>query len=198
MTATKKVRGKPAPPRKTKAHAHPFGQYGLGPILVSKPILFVGIDPGKTGAIAAIDKNLEVYFLTLYPEGEVGASNIIRTIQRSSSKVVVFIEDCTINPKFGKVQCFKMGINFGIWRGVVAGANISFILEKPKVWQKGLLRSDDGVDTKKQSLAAAERIFPNISIGKNHNKSDALLMAYYMSQKMEGTIPSYTIRKDKG
>ena len=50
--------------------------------------LFIGIDPGKTGAIAAIDEHLKVLFMARTPKTVVGMADLVRqVIQRGEAKL---------------------------------------------------------------------------------------------------------------
>jgi len=154
--------------------------------------LYIGIDPGVSGAIAAIDQKQNVLLLKDWPGDEIGAADIIRKLVRDyDADIKAALEKAQAVPgqatitkgKFGGGPSprsqFKFGTNFGIWRGVLAAFQIPFGLPHPKTWQKGVLAK---AQDKKPAMAAASRMFPKAEIygprgGKKDGRADALLIA---------------------
>jgi len=148
-----------------------------------EPFLFIGIDPGKTGAIAAISKRQEVTLLEDWPGDEFAAAEMIRNLKNQSltpwQDCTAAIERAQSMPKQGVKSMFTYGTNYGIWRGILAALNIRFILPTPQAWQKGVLSK---AEDKKPALAAARRMFPDADLvgprgGGKHGRADALLIA---------------------
>ena len=82
-------------------------------------------------------------------------------------------------PKQCVVSMFKFGMNYGIWKGMLASFEIPFIEITPKTWQKGVISK---AQDKKPALAAAGRMFPTAELtgprgGGKDGRADALLIA---------------------
>jgi hypothetical protein len=57
-------------------------------------------------------------------------------------------------------------------------------LVPPQTWQRAILHTADGPDTKSRSLVSARRHFPDISLKKSqHGRSDAILMALFAKRR---------------
>jgi len=168
-------------------------------------MLYLGIDPGKSGAIALITKEQEILLLQDWPDGEVEASKIIwdcwDIADKMGEKISGAIEAQAARPAFGGPIChtckrplnamqgivstFTFGTNYGIWKGILAACAIPFLEPRPSEWMKGLFKKADG---KEANMATASRIFPNAKIygpkgGKKDGRADALLIAYWRSKQ---------------
>lgn len=131
----------------------------------------MGIDPGKSGAIAVINTtNNEVSYIRL---------------DETSLDVWAFIEaqqpDCAIlervsaMPRQGVSSTFKFGTSFGFCQGVLVAARIPHVLVTPGEWQKSLRCLSKG--DKNVTKSKAQELFPHIKI--THKNADALLIAEY-------------------
>lgn len=138
---------------------------------------FCGIDPGKTGAIACIDNDLHIIALADYdesPEGE-----FVETVSRIAySSPIVYLEKVHSMPGQGVSSTFNFGQSFGFIRGLLTAKGCKFFEVTPQSWQKGVVEKTEGV--KKPSLDLARKLFPDapLSRQKDHNRADALIMAY--------------------
>lgn len=139
-----------------------------------------GIDPGTTGAIAFLNENNSIELFD-YPGDPVSAAEIISDWTNNHIVRLIVLERVSAMPKQGVSSVFKLGHNFGCWDGILSALNIPFIIEPPRVWQKGLIRKTDGLDPKSRAIAVAKRLFPTapIKLKKHHNRADALLMAVH-------------------
>jgi crossover junction endodeoxyribonuclease RuvC len=95
------------------------------------------------------------------------------------------IEHVSAMPGQGVVSMFSFGQNFGWWLGMLEAFNVPTILVRPQAWQKALGVPKKAAKTDKPSLDVARRLFPSVDLHrkKDHGKADALLLAYYASQK---------------
>jgi crossover junction endodeoxyribonuclease RuvC len=142
--------------------------------------VFLGIDPGQTGAIAVLGEYVtEVHD---YPGDEVGVARLLWSFTRRYQVQLAALESVHAMPGQGVSSTFKFGTNVGIWRGVLAATHIPFLLVRPQEWQKGMIKKADG---KKGSLIVARRMFPEaeLHLAKHHNRADALLMAYWAQRQ---------------
>ena len=142
---------------------------------MNRPIAYIGIDPGMTGAIAVIHE--EGQLVEDWPGDEVAASELVRDICRVYDIRRAAIEDLGAGPPKGKLGFAKLSENKGIWRGILASQGIPYQLVRPQAWMKGMVprRNSD----EKPSLAVARRLFPNMELHRrsDHNRADALLIA---------------------
>ena len=156
--------------------------------------VFIGIDPGATGAVAVIDKMQRIILLQDWPGDEVLASNIIRDLidkyingniispfNEISNVFKAALERVHSMPGQGVSSTFKFGTNYGIWRGILASFQIPFLNPTPQAWQKGVLKKAQDHFPK---MAAAGRMFPRAVLtgprgGHKDGRADALLIADY-------------------
>ena len=157
-------------------------------------LLFIGIDPGATGAIAVIDQMQQIKLLQDWPGDEVLASDIVRDLvmpyadldnieclfDNLSLKFKATIERVHSMPGQGVRSMFSFGTNYGIWRGILASFQIPFLNPTPQAWQKGILSKQDALP----KMAAAGRMFPRAVLtgprgGHKDGRADALLIADY-------------------
>lgn len=139
--------------------------------------LFCGIDPGKTGAFACIRSDLEIVFLCDFSEGyETPFFTALKTVKNEPH--VIYLERVHAMPRQGVVSMFNFGMNYGYIRGLLTSLQLNFIDITPQAWQKGLVHKTEGVS--KPSLQLARSVFPDapLSRQKDHNRADALIMAY--------------------
>lgn len=147
---------------------------------MNKPIAYLGIDPGVTGAIALIHPDGQV--VEDWPGDEVAAVNLIRFLALQYDIRRAAIEDMGTGPFKGKLAFVKLSENKGIWRGILASHGIPFRLVWPQQWQKGIVPPKSG---KEGSLAVARRLFPNMDLHRraDHNRAEALLIAEYVRRR---------------
>lgn len=168
--------------------------------------MFIGIDPGSSGAIAVLDGGSVQTFV--YPK--IGT----KTDWREYSKLFGYIQGCrmagleqvhAINGSSAKAT-FTFGGYFYSALCLLHANDIPHMLIQPKVWQKEIYSEYDKVykpgksrktlDTKKTSLMACKRLFPgeNLFYGGNEKDTgrrskehegivDALLIAEYVRRK---------------
>jgi hypothetical protein len=143
--------------------------------------VYVGIDPGKTGAVAVIVEG-EVMFtdyphLNLYLLGE--------TLY-DFADVFVLIEAAQAMPGQGSVSGFHYGQGYGEYLGMLKAMQIPFETIHPTKWKKefGLLMPKAKLaDKKRASRDKAIELFPKeferLSKAGNHGRAEALLLAEY-------------------
>ena len=147
--------------------------------------LFIGIDPGQSGALAMIGTDSYVHVLKDWPGDEIGAAAIVREIKmkadHNKDALLGAIERVHSMPKQGVASTFKFGTNYGIWRGILSAFEIPFYTVGVHQWQKGVIQK---AQDKKPALAAAGRLFPSAELygprgGGKDGRADALLIAHW-------------------
>jgi crossover junction endodeoxyribonuclease RuvC len=140
---------------------------------------WIGVDPGKTGAVALIHEDGEL--VADWPGSPAGAADILTAWRLEYRVELVALELVHSMPKQGVKSTFTFGQNFGQWEGILAALRLPHVLTRPQEWQRGLVRLSDGPDTKARSLAAARRLFPDAELSRkrDHGRADALLLAWW-------------------
>lgn len=144
----------------------------------------IGVDPGKTGAIALLvnDALVEVCDMPVTPGKKkkvsgVLISNVLWQMYRPGD--VVIMERVHSMPKDGHVGAYNFGENVGLFRGVLESKGIPYRRVTPQVWKReaGLIGK-----TKKASVDLARSLWPNMAKQLTKSKdgrSDAALIALY-------------------
>ena len=157
-------------------------------------MIFVGIDPGITGAVAVIrgDGSYDVYDTPTYKDGtkriyaKTKMAEMLLDILHEPGAWPFFqivLEQVHAMPSDGKVSAFTFGRGVGIWEGIVAAtACIEPHCIPPQVWQKKVLPVGGNYPTGKElNRMVAQELFPNAPLSRvrDHNRADALLLAEY-------------------
>lgn len=156
--------------------------------------MFVGIDPGLTGAIAVLD-HTGMRHLADLPTMNRGAGTVKRQINGAAlttylremlhdtdkHEVLVAIEKMGAMPKQGVASMLSIGLTAGIIEGVVAARGYRFELIPAAVWKKAMKVTA----TKEHARAAAQRMFPaaELHLVKHHNRAEALLLAAWAQRE---------------
>ena len=148
--------------------------------------LFIGIDPGMNGGITFIKPELDSDFIkaircpkTAYEMAGIFEAGIGET---SSEDVILFVEHVWSFPGDGRVSAFRVGYNYGLWKGIAAANEIDVYNVAPRKWQGMLDIPNDlhGRDRKRWLKEYAESLYPNIKI--TFNVSDAILIANHAKE----------------
>jgi crossover junction endodeoxyribonuclease RuvC len=154
-------------------------------------VIYIGIDPGVSGAVAALDGAGRVISLQDTPTleekvgkhirntyAEPGMAALVEGIVRSSVEVIchscgaiereltsahvlVAIENVHSMPKQGVASSFSFGVGYGVWRGIIAMLGLPSMRVEPVVWKKAL-----GLPKAKgASVAKALKLFPRAELG---------------------------------
>ena len=142
--------------------------------------LFVGIDPGQTGALAAIDGTRKARFLAKAPDSAAGMADLVREVRRVGPIRLAVLERTQAMPGNGVVAMHNYGRHAGAWEGVLATLRVPVTQPYPKVWQV-LVRAPGcrRGDTKKRSIASARRLFGVELKRSQDGMADALHMALW-------------------
>ncbi len=145
--------------------------------------LILGIDPGLTGAIAAIAPhgNIDFHDTPILSVGKKNTYNpaamaaILRQYQNSHTSLLVGIEKVHSMPGQGVASTFCFGEGYGVWLGILAALNISHELITPQAWKKSMM--DGQAKDKDASRLVALRLFPEVGeqlkLKRHHGRADA-------------------------
>lgn len=144
--------------------------------------IYIGIDPGQTGAAAFLFESLGTADGSFFDYQDFEIIPILKTLQQEKYIFKAAIEKVSAMPKQGVASSFKFGTNFGIWQGRLEALQIPFVFVTPRKWQKEVFDSMAQGDRKEMSLNLARRLFPwaDLRLKKHHNRADALLIAEWL------------------
>lgn len=149
-------------------------QWGAGPLVL-------GVDPGATGAIAALDAVTGVLmWVEDMPSHEgVVSAPLAADLLDSWPIMTAWVENVHSMPKQGVSSSFKFGRAFGTIVGVLGGARVPVEYVTPAVWKKQARLSKD----KGASRRAACELWPDRSDlfkrVKDADRAEAALIARY-------------------
>lgn len=145
-------------------------------------MIYIGIDPGISGALAILDGDK----VAVIPFDERAYIENLRICAIEGS-CVCCLEKVGSMPKQGVASTFKFGTNFGMIQGILMAMDIPFELVTPQKWKKEFSVTAD----KNTSIAVAKRLFPQANLKrtercvKEHDgMAEALLMAEYARRRL--------------
>lgn len=157
-------------------------------------MIYIGIDPGKSGGIAFIGpEGTKAYKM---PDTDTDLWNCLLGIDfhnRHDTKTM--LEKVHSMPKQGVSSVFTFGEGFGKLQMALCAADMSYEMVTPQKWQKALGVSprktggDKGAakrEHKNKLLQHAQRLFPKVKL--TLATADALLIALYCKRFHEGTL----------
>ena len=163
-------------------------------------MIFIGIDPGLDGAIAAITSKGTLLGVWDTPTAKVtigtktkkGNKRVKRVYLISAMvdllekykdrRVVVYIEYVRAMPGQGVTSMFSMGHGLGVWDGIIGALRMSTESVTPVKWRRTMLGPNAGKG-KGANMIAASRLVPKaskyITKKKHDGRADAILIAEY-------------------
>ena len=122
-------------------------------------MIWVGIDPGLDGGLAAITPDgLSLAVMPTVPVGErrqLDEQAVVSwLLQHRPGRVC--IEQVGARPGQGVVSMFTFGTGWGLVRGICAGLGLPYVLVRPQEWQKEMLAGQP----KGSEYLVASRLWP--------------------------------------
>jgi hypothetical protein len=146
---------------------------------------YIGIDPGKTGALACIS-SLGIFHSAIPNLNPNGLIDWIHDIKPSRLTHLWYIEKAAVFPKNGAVSMFNYGKGYGETLGILMALNQRFELIPPTVWPKELGITKESKKDKTPNIKLAYDLFPDLDFRassrcKNPHQGfiDAVLIAEY-------------------
>lgn len=142
---------------------------------------FVGIDPGKSGAIAVVEDNfvVEIQNFDLLTYKMVLQKYVLT---KDKDTYAIFIEDVHAMPNQGVTSTFHFGENFGQICGLIMGLGLKYEKVTPQMWKKELRVTHN----KQTSINRALELYPSapllrtkLSRTPDNNRAEALLISHY-------------------
>lgn len=135
-------------------------------------MIYVGIDPGKSGGVAWVD-GLGLSALAKKTPASLGDIwDLFKRGPRPARAVIEFVHS---SPQMGVKSAFTFGEGYGAWLMALTAARIPYSVITPRRWQTALGCLSGG--DKNVTKARAQALFPALTI--THAIADALLIAEY-------------------
>ena len=153
-------------------------------------MVFLGIDPGKSGALAVIHSTVNAdRAVELYSFDEAKYREVLERYGNRRGVGGCVLERVSSMPGQGVASMFAFGVNYGYIRGLLEAFEIPYELVIPRAWKR-----EYGVTADKNtSIEVAHRLFPDVSLLRTERckkpddgYAEALLMAEYARRKMGG------------
>lgn len=153
--------------------------------------VFIGIDPGVTGAIAFIDRG-KVYTHLTKQLTESDRLEVLRDILDDDGRTAYLDGQGNLHPTAhcwieevnamspGRKACFELGGSYYGWRMAAMAANIGFQTVRPLRWQQiiGFPRKKlTYAERKKRHKAMAQQLYPHLGKWITNGNADAILIA---------------------
>ena len=156
-------------------------------------IITIGIDPGMSGAIAALDpagQHIGTWDMPATTDGKlnwvdaIALNTILWQITASSRPAQVIIERVGPMPKQGIASAFKFGVGFGSILATIEASRLPLHFVTPQKWKRALGLSSN----KAASLHKARLLFPHAQLryAKHEGRAEALLLAHYFFTTTRG------------
>jgi len=146
---------------------------------------FIGIDPGKSGAMAIYDKHTND-MIALGFDKEAYLEEL-EFVARHDEPAVCCLEHVGAMPGQGVTSMFNFGENFGWIQGVLEAFKIPYELVRPQKWKNEFSITSD----KNSSIDVCRRLYPHLNLKRTEhsrkdddNLAEAALMATYAFRKL--------------
>lgn len=134
-------------------------------------MIYIGIDPGMSGAIAVLGDEKPEWVKCSETEHDIAAF----LMDWNPREAFACIEKVHAMPRQGVSSTFKFGTSYGFLRGLLVASSIPFREVTPAKWQGDMNCRTKG--DKNITKAAAQKLWPSLKI--THANADALLIAEY-------------------
>ena len=140
-------------------------------------MIYIGIDPGKSGAMAIIRSDMDKPVIIGFDEEAYAGALLL--VNNKYAKAC--LEHVGPMPGQGVTSTFNFGQNFGYIKGLLEANGIPYELVRPQKWKK-----EFGISDKNSSVECCKRLFPGVSLRRTERcrkdddgMAEALLMAEY-------------------
>lgn len=148
-------------------------------------MMYLGIDPGYTGAWGLIDHNGKYQSCgdMIHNEKHILSRLVFAEISQAVDKqdLEIILESVHSMPGQGVSSSFKFGMAFGAAIAIIERFNCTWHLVTPQKWKKTLQLDSD----KNKSLELARQLWPNapLSRKKDNGRAEALLLAEFLRRE---------------
>lgn len=165
----------------------------------------VGIDPGKTGALAFLNPventlrlvDIPVFeYVTTKKRTKLDTMEICREL-RQQDVTHVYLEEVFSSPQMGVTSAFNFGETKGTLIGICAALDIPLTQVKPAAWKKAMRAPADG----NASVMRASQLFPALSPlfygprgAAYHDRAEACMLALFGAMEL-GHTPTAPVQR---
>ncbi len=160
-------------------------------------MIFMGVDPGKLGAIVTVNEAGVLLFVQRQPlvgglSGKEESLTEMNEIIRHQKPDLVTVEHIQAGPVMSKHASVSLGKSLGRWEGLVAAREIALQTVRPKAWQKIVGTERIGAkDIKSACTACALNLWPSVlggllKVKRNQGMADAALIAEWSRRQWLG------------
>lgn len=153
--------------------------------------LTLGIDPGQTGAVAALADGSPAGFIDMPTAPRSAGGNEVNGLALAAklrelvaahpgAYVIAILEAVHAMPQQGVSSIFRFGESFGVVKGVLSALGIRYVLVPPQMWKRNLRLT--GLDKDAARQLVIERFpdaAPDMKRKKDIGRADALLLAHF-------------------
>lgn len=144
--------------------------------------IIIGVDPGKSGAFAALDQDGNLHDTWDIPvvDKRISApliADILVPLQAVTELCV--IEDVHAMPDQGVTSMFTFGRGLGIVEGVALGAGIPVRWVSPAKWKRALGLSADKGASRRRAIELWPAQSEMFRLVKHDGRAEAALIAYW-------------------
>lgn len=157
-------------------------------------MIFAGIDPGVTGALAFLSETSRVLYGEPLPaqpyrksRRQIACAELARRLsplREPNIDSLITIEDVHAFPGQGVSSTFSFGMSFGQVLGVIEALGLRYQLVSPRAWQKPFLGTGSG-NPKNRAKVVTQRLWPACG-DLSGGLIDALLIAEYGRRSWSG------------
>lgn len=140
--------------------------------------LFLGCDPGKSGAIAFLPAQGEPWTIA----GDSTHRDLYEAIQDAGEVTFALLEFVASSPQMGVKSAFSFGQSFGALEMLLACSGVPFERITPSKWQGSMSCRSQG--DKNVTKRRAQELFPSLKV--THRTADALLLAELARRNHQG------------
>ena len=143
----------------------------------------LGIDPGKTGALALLDTDTgALVAVTDMPTADKVVDHVLlaATVRQLAPVDVAAVELVGSRPGEAPSFAFRFGRSYGIILGVMAGVNVPVELVHPARWKRDLRLSGDKSASRSMASARWPDDAPLFRRIKDDGRAEAALLAFWL------------------
>ena len=142
---------------------------------------YIGIDPGKSGAITMIED--ECVETIQCPDRTIDmALAFYSMLGDEPNNVKLLMEKVWARPNNATRAAFTYGVNYGQWLGIAAAAEIHMYTVLPAKWMSsiGCKKGMEYTDRKKWLKEKAKELYPDCKVTLYN--ADSILIAHYAKE----------------